>query len=268
MGELIKRRCATCGAAGVVAAFVLAAVAASPCLAVDRDGSNRSHVTGDGGTRPVAQTVPEDSARLLAVSRDSLSHWLAARSARQVVIAVAPQASVVLPPGSVSLSARPLADLEPITPRMQVWIDVAVDHRFVRAVPVAFDVQAFGPAWVATRDVRVGETLAGAALAQKEVDIARQRAAPLADPPANARLRRPLLAGEALTAAHVETVPPVQRGEYVTVRSQTGAVGIEARAEALQDGRPGQLVWVRLASATGPVHARVVSEGIVEVQHE
>jgi len=214
----------------------------------------------------VATATPRvDAAALHAVGRSALAEWLAPRCLRFELAEVAGASSVEAPPGAVVLAARPLAEGDSIAPRMQVWVDVSVAGRFVRSVPVAFDVHAWQAAWVATHDARAGAPLAEAVLEHREVDLALQRAAPLAPPAEAARLRRPLLAGQMLAAAHVEPMPAVLRGAQVTLRAAVGAIGIEARAEALQDGRAGQLVWVRPAASTGPVHARVIAEGIVEV---
>ena len=60
--------------------------------------------------------------------------------------------------------------------------------------------------------------------------------------------------------------PVIARGDRVTAVSGQGAVRIEARARALQAGRPGREVLVRIDGATAPVWARVVQSGWVELQ--
>jgi flagella basal body P-ring formation protein FlgA len=252
----------------VAVGLALAVVAGStPLLAATAESTPS---TGSNASAPTATTTPGvlDAAALRAVARAALADWLVPRSARFSLAEVAGPASFPVPPGALVLTARRLTDNDSIAPRMQIWVDVVAAGRFVRSVPVAFEVHAWHSAWVATRDARAGAPLADAALERREVDLAQERAAPLARPPEPTRLRRPLLSGQMLAAAHVEPMPEVRRGALVTLRASAGAIGIEAQAEALQDGRAGQLVWVRPAAATGPVHARVVAEGIVEVSHE
>jgi flagella basal body P-ring formation protein FlgA len=151
---------------------------------------------------------------------------------------------------------------------VQVWVDVEVGAGFARALPVALDVRAYRQAWVARQDVPVGRSIDVGLLEQREVDIAALRGEPLVELPSRARLGRPLLAGQALTRAHVQELPAVARGSEITLRRRAGAVAIEARAEALQDGGEGQWVWVRVATSSGPLRARVVGASSVEVRDE
>jgi len=69
-----------------------------------------------------------------------------------------------------------------------------------------------------------------------------------------------------LTMAHVEALPFVARGERVQLRSRVGAITLETMAEALQDGRAGQDVLVRLPSSANPVTASVVGPHEVELK--
>ena len=58
--------------------------------------------------------------------------------------------------------------------------------------------------------------------------------------------------------------PLIARGDWVSLRFKSGAVELETRVQALQDGRIGDVVRVRGAGATEPVPARVLSIGHVE----
>jgi flagella basal body P-ring formation protein FlgA len=209
-----------------------------------------------------------DAANVQVVARAALASWLAFHSARFEIESASALNPVDLPVGEVTLTPRAPPGHQALASRMQVWIDVGVDGVFVRSVSLAFQVRAFLPAWVATRDAHTGGSPADAALERREIDIADVRAGALDEVPGNAQLKRPLLAGQVLTLSHLETIPSVQRRSWVTVRSAIGAIDVQAQGEALQDGRAGQLVWVRLATSTGPIHARVVGPGLVEVQHE
>ena len=79
------------------------------------------------------------------------------------------------------------------------------------------------------------------------------------------RLKRPLEAGAALSAAHVEPKPAVARDEQVTVRVVSGTVTIETVGRALADARVGETIQVKSAGSTEPFSARVVGEGVVQV---
>lgn len=189
------------------------------------------------------------------------------REGRRVELRPAQQPrDVTVPAGAVELKVRPLPRTAVVPKRLSAWVDVWVDGRFVRTVPVSFEVAAFGPAYVAAKDQPAGEVLDASALEVREVDWSGRPAPPVA--PATAgpmRLRRPLSAGEAVTRAQVEPAPLVTRGGWATLRATQGTVMLESRVEVLQDGRAGQSVQVKASGAQGAILARVTGPGAVEV---
>jgi len=90
------------------------------------------------------------------------------------------------------------------------------------------------------------------------------------------RAARTLLAGRPVTKADVEEAPVFEANARVTVRVLSGAVEITASGTALEEGRPGQMVRVRLladktsnvASTGKTVRARVESADTVIVEDE
>ena len=233
------------------------------------DAALARKVTLSGATRvevrAACQRIAATDAE--AVARHALGEWLLAHSDRFDAVAMPMPPSIELPPGEVLFHARPVAAGR-ASPRMQVWVDIDVAGSFVRSVSMVYDVHAFRRAWVASHDSAPGLDLSAATLVAREVDVAAYASDLLRDVPSNARLRRTLIAGDVLTAGHVEVRPQVVRGSYVTVRSRVGRVAIDARGEALQDGKDGQDVWVRVTASTGPVRARVVADSVVELSHE
>lgn len=228
-----------------------------------------------------------------STAAESLRAWLAVHSSRADISVTAVPRDVAVPLGQSVLKPRPLAQKAPLARRMVVWVDVWVEDRFVRTVPVGFEVAAYGPAYVATGDMPVGARLNEQALSVREVELT-GRAAPVLAPdgpaaghatspatsPAtgsaagNARapvpaepgqLRRPVPAGAALTRLDVESPPAVARGDWVALRVRSGAIELEERAQALQNGRIGQTVNVKPSKATGAILARVVGPGQVEI---
>ena len=213
-----------------------------------------------------ASTQTADDVQLQACARGELVRWLASQRVRFELEPVANAAPIALPVGQVGFVARPVDAKQPLSARMQVWVDVSVDGRFVRTQPVALRVRAYRAAWLATEDVAVGHDVPTAPFESREIDIAAVRSLPIDGPLPMARLRLRLLKGEPLTASHLERLPAVQRGGNVTLRARLGEIGIESRGEALQDGEPGQRVWVKVTTSTGPVLAQVVGAGVVEMQ--
>jgi flagella basal body P-ring formation protein FlgA len=198
---------------------------------------------------------------------EALRALLARDGARvEVDVARAPR-DVVVPRGAVELKVRPLSQGAVPAKRQAVWVDIWVGGRFVRTVTVDAEVSVFRPALVASAEQRPGEVLERSRLSVREVEVSGRRAPPV-DPasPEPLRVRRPLPAGATVTRADVEPAPLVTRGHLATLRGGGGLVRLETRVEVLEDGRPGQLVRVKVPNSTGPVLARVTGLGTVEVQ--
>ena len=200
------------------------------------------------------------------VARHALDGWLSTR-ADSARVTLRPLAGpVVVPPGRVSLAARTLPDAAMPAHRMTVWIDVSVDGRHERAVPVDFEVAAMRRGWVVLAPVERGRDLQATQFEQASVDVTRLGSQPLFTGAIDRlRARRPLGAGQTLTAADVEPRPDVVRGERVLVWTVSGDLSVQIEGEALQDGREGQQVWVHVDRASGPVAARVLRPGLVRV---
>ncbi|MES2938220.1 MAG: flagellar basal body P-ring formation chaperone FlgA [Pseudomonadota bacterium] len=221
-----------------------------------------------GGERSSLASSAQQADRLdiERTARAALHRWLAARSSRFDIDSTGIPAGLQLPPGRVDLAARPFPAGQQPSSRMVVWVDVSVDGSFARTVPVSFAVDAYKQAWVAAAPVGAGAALAPQMLERREVELA-SHGAPLemdGDHILSLRSRRPLRAGEALTAHNAAPALPVARGEWVTLQFNTGAVQMEGRAEALQGGDLGQVVRVRMARGSAPVEARIVAHGRVE----
>jgi flagellar basal body P-ring formation protein FlgA len=173
---------------------------------------------------------------------------------------------IAVPPGRVDLRVRPLPEMQTFPKQLSAWVDVWVDERFVRAVPVRFDVAVFGPAYVALAPEPAGAILEPAALAVREVEWSGRSAPPVAPgEAAPLRLRRPVSAGAPVTRDQVEPAPLVTRGEWATLRVTEGMVTLESRVEVLEDGRAGQRVQVKVPDASGSIFARVTGPGALEV---
>ena len=211
-----------------------------------------------------SQTLSEQD--LEAAARPELDSWLARRSDSHTIELTRPVDPITVPQGRVSLAVRSLPHLTTPSSHATVWVDVSVGGHFQRAVNLEYRVQAYRAGWVAIEELERGQDVDTARLKQSEVDVA-QLAAPLwTDSPERARMRRAVHRGEPLTTLDAEARPCVVRGERVQIFSHVGELSIEAQAEALQDGREGQDVLVRIASSRAPVNARVLKPGLVEIR--
>lgn len=217
----------------------------------------------------LAQTLASD--RVEQAARAALREWMTARATRYVIEAQPLSADIKLPAGHVELKARPLPINAEPSPRMAVWMDIHVDGRFVRTVPVNFAVDAFRDAWVAPAAVAGGVSLTPGMIEKREVKVTGYASSRLAAPgsqpgttAAGLRTTRAIKEGEPVTTANSAPLPAIARGAWVALHLTSGVVELESRAQALQDGEVGQIVKVRSSSAASPVEARVVAPGRVE----
>lgn len=219
--------------------------------------------------RLATRTVGRDS--LVSTARAALEQALAPLGARIVVVEVRGQDKVELPRGRLDYAARSLPSGLVPAKRMQVWVDVLADGRFVRAVPVRFDVSARVPVWVARGPVAAGVRVTREQVGPGEADLAeagmaviRRGVGETAFPAGAWIVRQPLRDGQALTRKNSAPAPLVSRGEIATLRMQDMPIQMETRVEVLQDGFLGQAVKVRALQATGAIVATVAGPGLLE----
>lgn len=78
---------------------------------------------------------------------------------------------------------------------------------------------------------------------------------------------RTLRTGQALHARWLSAPVLVKRGDSVTIRARNGGVEVSAAGEALENGRPRQVVRVRNTTTGKVIRARVLEEGLVEPEN-
>jgi flagella basal body P-ring formation protein FlgA len=178
-----------------------------------------------------------------------------------------PLPALQLPYGKVVLKPRPIAPAQAAHPRVTLWVDVAVDGTFVRALTVPFKVEAYRPVLVAVRDLPAGATPQCESLAVREANVAAFDSPPL---PADCRmvqghLKRALAQGAPLLKLNVQVPAAVAHGDSVSLQLVEGAVMVESRAVAMADGEVGQRINVRPSAGTEAVMAEIIAPGIVRV---
>jgi flagella basal body P-ring formation protein FlgA len=136
-----------------------------------------------------------------------------------------------VPEGKLRLEVRG-AEPGPSPHRMLVWVDIWSERGFVRSVPVRLQVATAGPEGSESPS-RDGPLQAPA----RAASVAEERHAPVS----------------------------VARGEWALLRSTEGSITLESRVEVLQDGRPGQRIRVRAQAGAGPMFARVIGPGRLEL---
>ena len=76
---------------------------------------------------------------------------------------------------------------------------------------------------------------------------------------------RPLNAGVAINRLHVRVAPAVSRNQLVTLVYRRGGIELTGRAQALEDGQPGQSIRIVNPATRSTLVGTVAAGGTVEV---
>lgn len=174
---------------------------------------------------------------------------------------------LTVPDGLVELRVRSMMASR-LTGSVPVRLDVIVDGKAFRSLPVTVRVQLFREVLVATRAIpRHG------VLRVEDVRLDRRDVAGL--PPeafraaagaVGKRATKVLSTGEVLMPASVEEPPAVRRGDVVTLVAEASGLRVTTRGEVKEEGRPGQVVRVRNLSSEREIYGRVVNGTTVRVE--
>lgn len=203
---------------------------------------------------------------LIQCARDALSAVLESRYRNVRLAPVDAPVTIVLPAAHLDYRARREVLAQPLSKRIAQWVDIYADGRLYRSMPMMFEVRAETQALVANHDLAANVPLGSDTATLRVVDAA-QANSPLVTADAlgeGLRARRPIAAGAPLSWRDVSARPPVERGASVTLRVSAGAVRIEERGYALDDGNLGAIVRVKLTSGAA-LSARVIGSALVEV---
>lgn len=152
------------------------------------------------------------------------------------------------------LNLAPCARVEPYLPSgSKLWGRTRIGLRCVEGpkpwnVFLPVTIKAFGPAWVLTGNVSMGETLGHEHAMQAEVDWAESPHAIIAMPEdwVGQTAARNLTAGMTLRQTMVKAAQIFKPGAMVKVISEGGGFAITSSGKALEGGSPGQNVRVRM----------------------
>jgi flagella basal body P-ring formation protein FlgA len=176
--------------------------------------------------------------------------------------------TVSVPDGEAAFAARVAGGA--LLPRMQVLVDVSIGNKYVRTVPVWFQVRATRPAWQLTDAVRAGDIL--------DPRLVRAVRVPLSDgSPAQAlladatiaparELARDKAAGSLLAVSDLAPQVAVGKGRALRVTANRAGIDVEDTAVALMDGPAGARIRVINPRTRQSYHATVVDRDMAEAR--
>jgi len=213
---------------------------------------------------PALQTVA--SSRLVAVAQARLVASLGSDGPNARISVVGKPEDVTVLPGHLSLNARQPAGHLP-RERVGISVDVSVNGEVVRRATVWFAVSVHREVLGYSADAPKGSLPTALKLVRQDADVAAVHGDLVADPSQleGMRLRHAVLAGSPARLEDFERIPDVDRQERVEVDVAYGAVRMRTKGTAQAPGSTGDIVPVLVDGADAPVHARVTSKGVVEV---
>ncbi|MBY0229446.1 MAG: flagellar basal body P-ring formation chaperone FlgA [Gemmataceae bacterium] len=170
----------------------------------------------------------------------------------------------------VAIQAKPRAGSR-TQGRVQMDVQLLVQGKSRLGLALLFDVRPTVAVAVCRRRVEKGQELAEA-----DFHVERQPVGTSGEPlaPASAKgakAKRALLPGQAIRAGDVEAGGSegpvlVREREAVRLQARVGGLAVHVLAQAMQDGRRGQLIRVQNADSKKVVMGRVVGLSLVEVE--
>ena len=154
---------------------------------------------------------------------------------------------------------------------VQVEVDVVVDGQDERTIPLVVKVSMVRDVLVAHRAISQGATLRAVDIEQMSLTFTRvdgRLGIVDADRIIGKRAKRFIAPGSVIRMDQLESVPLVNRGQLVQLRSREGNIRIVTSGKAMQGGMLGETITVRaLDRGRLQFEATIVGAGVVEVGH-
>lgn len=205
-------------------------------------------------------TRAESAAPLREFARQHVLQRLQEEGFREVEVQPVGGEQIAALPDYATLVARPLRGRWP-RETLALTVDLLdADQQRIASHTLWLNIDIPVTAQRYRRALRPGHSLVAEDLQSARVN----RAALSADPAAadellGQRLRRAVRAGEAALALQVESAPDVDRHARVMLTAGHGAVQLRTPATALQSGRIGEVIAVRVSDDAPTLRARIDS---------
>jgi flagella basal body P-ring formation protein FlgA len=171
---------------------------------------------------------------------------------------------MIVPKGELTFEASINKNQRTIK-RTCVWVDIIYEGSRYQRLPVWYEVESIQTVWVMREGRSKHEYVDETVLEQVKYDVALLAGEPVTvgEPVDRMRLTKAVSAGQVLTQSIVEPIPPVEKGDIVTVHVQSGRIYLRAQAIALSDGDLSKRIHVKNRSHGGIYDAVVVGTGEV-----
>lgn len=170
---------------------------------------------------------------------------------------------LVLPKGKVTIALRPPASGR-FEGSVMYLVDLSVDGRKIRTLPMRVTVKIEKTAVVVTRRVERGEKFGDSSIELRKVESGvDQESVTVLSQALGKVSARAVFPGTVLRFQDIADPPVIKRGQAITCRSAKGNVEIEVTVQAMEDGRVGRVIRVQNTGSKKLFKARVIDESTV-----
>jgi len=142
---------------------------------------------------------------------------------------------------------------------------VTADGRVLRAITATAFLDLWAAVPCAARPINTGETVTPEMIAHERKNVAYLRGEP-ARIQAGARAKRPIGQGQPIYDDDLEALPVVVKGSTIQLLYEGSSVRLAVEAQALADGRYGDVIPVRNLQSGVQIQAKVVGESTAVVR--
>lgn len=146
-----------------------------------------------------------------------------------------------------------------------VPVEIVVDGTVYRTVSVSLTVRVIAPVLVATKIISRAEAISGLNTALEEREITMLPDDVLLETPADCTASSAISEGAIIRKQWVVAQAAVKSGDSVLVVVESGGVRVTEKGTAVQDGRPGDRIRIRLAGDVREVRGTVDEPGVVKI---
>lgn len=145
-------------------------------------------------------------------------------------------------------------------------VEIAVDGNVYRMIQVTVMVKVLAPVLVATKAIARSEALSSANTALEMRDITRlPDDICLEAPGSDMTASLPISQGSMIRKQWIVAPPAVKAGDAVIVIVESDGVRVSDKGTAVQDGRPGDQIKVRLGKDAREIRGTIAEPGIVKI---
>lgn len=210
-----------------------------------------------------------DGTKVASFATAALTQWLKERADFVKLDVIGDVASVSVPVGGYDLQLSRISTPQILRKKMMLMVDILVNARVSKSIPVRFNVVATRKVWAAKKTLPKGIAISEDDVEPKELDLltrSNNMIESLDFFKRSVRTKAKIPKGGIVEVSNTEIVPDVLKGDIATLVLRDGLVNLESKVEVMQDGFIGQTIKVKPINVKDILQVRVLSGNKVELR--